>query len=165
MKQYKYPTDVRTHCLSLQEICGFGFDKPGYYDQVYNSVADRLRKANNWIVFVRGNHDNPAYYAEERINHARWRTVPDYSIISVYEHNILCIGGATSIDRYQRIKENARNHVKDVSYYWPDEAPEYKPAELEAIPGTIRIDTVITHTPRRLRKTIPLKSIKTHRSL
>ena len=126
--------------------CGFGFDKLGYYDRVYNTVAGRLRKANNWIVFVRGNHDNPAYYAEERINHARWRTVPDYSIISVCEHNILCIGGATSIDRYQRMKENARNHVKDVSYYWPDEAPEYKPAELEAIPGTIGIDTVITHT-------------------
>ena len=57
--------------------CGFGFEKPGYYDLVYNSVADRLRKANNWIVFVRGNHDNPAYYADERIHHARWRTVPD----------------------------------------------------------------------------------------
>ncbi|MCR4568875.1 MAG: metallophosphoesterase [Bacteroidales bacterium] len=171
MKQYKYPDAkqiivsgdihgdfktlvfklcIRYGCTDTLLIvagdCGFGFDKPGYYDQVYDSVADRLRKANNWIVFVRGNHDNPAYYAEERINHARWRTVPDYSIISVCEHNILCIGGATSIDRYQRIKENVRNHVKDVAYYWSDEAPEYKPAELEAIPGTIRIDTVITHT-------------------
>ena len=140
MKQYKYPDakqiivsgdihgDFKTLVFKLciqygctdtllivAGDCGFGFDKPGYYDQVYNSVADRLRKANNWIVFVRGNHDNPAYYAEERINHARWRTVPDYSIISVCEHNILCIGGATSIDRYQRIKENARNHVKDVA--------------------------------------------------
>jgi len=126
--------------------CGFGFEKPGYYDLVYNSVADRLRKANNWIVFVRGNHDNPAYYADERIHHARWRTVPDYSIISSCNHNILCIGGAISIDRYQRMRENVRNHVKDVSYYWPEEAPDYKPAELKAIPDAIRIDTVVTHT-------------------
>ena len=38
--------------------CGFGFDKPAYYEQVYNKDAGLLRKANNWIVFVRGNHDN-----------------------------------------------------------------------------------------------------------
>ena len=49
--------------------CGFGFDKPGYYEIVYNSVADRLRKANNWVVFVRGNHDDPSYFAGEIINH------------------------------------------------------------------------------------------------
>jgi len=126
--------------------CGFGFDKPGYYDQVYNAVAGRLRKANNWIVFVRGNHDNPAYFAEERINKARWKTVPDYSIITADEHKILCIGGAISIDRYRRMKENVRHPIKDVSYYWSDEAPKFKPGELNTIPDSFQIDTVITHT-------------------
>ena len=33
--------------------CGFGFEKPGYYESIYNLVAGRLKKANNWIVFVR----------------------------------------------------------------------------------------------------------------
>ena len=126
--------------------CGFGFEKPGYYDHIYNAVAGRLCKANNWIVFVRGNHDNPAYLAEERINHVRWRTVPDYSIITANDHIILCIGGATSIDRYRRMKQNVRYPIKDVSYYWPDEAPMFKQEELDSIPDSLKIDTVISHT-------------------
>ncbi len=38
--------------------CGFGFEKPNYYTTLYNRLAGRLRKANNWVVFVRGNHDD-----------------------------------------------------------------------------------------------------------
>lgn len=78
-----------------------GFDKPGYYDQVYNAVAGQ---------------------------------------------NILCIGGATSIDRYERMKQNVRYHVRDVSYYWRDEAPVFMSEELELIPENIKIDTVVSHT-------------------
>ena len=126
--------------------CGFGFDKPGYYEQVYNAVAGRLRKANNWVVFVRGNHDDPAYFAEERISHSRWRTVPDYSVISAAGKHLLCIGGATSIDRYDRLKQNARYHIKHVSYYWPDEAPTFRPDEIASIPEDIKIDTMVSHT-------------------
>ena len=126
--------------------CGFGFEKPGYYELVYKDVAARLGKANNWIVFVRGNHDDPAYFSEERIDHTRWRTVPDYSVISAAGNNLLCIGGATSIDRYKRMKLNVRYHIKDVSYYWPDEAPVFRPDELESIPDGLMIDTVVTHT-------------------
>lgn len=42
--------------------CGFGFEKPGYYENIYKRCRERLSKANNWIAFVRGNHDNPAYF-------------------------------------------------------------------------------------------------------
>ena len=126
--------------------CGFGFEKPGYYEIVYNTVADRLRKANNWVVFVRGNHDDPSYFAGEKINHTRWRTVPDYSVITAASHSLLCIGGATSIDRSFRMKQRNRYHAKPVSCYWPDEAPIFKPEEIESIPAEIRINTVITHT-------------------
>ena len=41
--------------------CGFGFEQPGYYENVYNRNRERLSKSNNWIVFVRGNHDNPVF--------------------------------------------------------------------------------------------------------
>lgn len=70
--------------LIVAADCGFGFEKPGYYENIYNQVAGRLRKANNYIVFVRGNHDDPAYFAEERIAHLRWRCVPDYSVIRAW---------------------------------------------------------------------------------
>ena len=126
--------------------CGFGFDKPGYYEQTYNKVVGRLRKANNWVVFVRGNHDNPAYFNEEKIHYTRWRAIPDYSVISANEHHIMCIGGAISIDRSRRMKENVRYHVKDISYYWPDEAPVFDEKAIESIPEDVKIDSVITHT-------------------
>ena len=126
--------------------CGFGFDKPGYYEQTYNKVAGRLRKSNNWVVFVRGNHDDPAYFEEERIHYTRWRTVPDYSVITTNGHQILCIGGAISIDRSERLKQNVRYHVKDVSYYWPNEVPIFNEEAIESIPADVRIDTVITHS-------------------
>lgn len=129
--------------------CGFGFKKPGYYEQIYSHVAGKLRKANNHIVFVRGNHDDPAYFAEERVAHQRWRCVPDYSVIQACGHGILCIGGATSIDRQIRKDEIARMRDRgnaQKAYWWPDEVPEFRPEEIDSIFEEIRIDTVVTHT-------------------
>lgn len=129
--------------------CGFGFEKPGYYETVYNQVAGRLRKANNWVVFLRGNHDDPAYYSEEKVSYKRWRCIPDYTIIQACGHNILCIGGATSIDRQTRKEENARRRERShlqTAVWWPDEMPVFLPTEIESIPVDIRIDTVVTHT-------------------
>ena len=122
--------------------CGFGFDKPAYYVTVYNQIAGLLRKANNWVVFVRGNHDEPSYFAEQRINYTRWRTVPDYSVIRANGHNILCVGGAVSIDRAMRIPKN----TKEKPIFWADEAPVFRPDEIQSIPADIKIDTVVTHT-------------------
>ena len=61
--------------------CGFGFERPNHYINLYNGLAGRLKKANNWIVFVRGNHDDPSYFQEEKICYERLRCVPDYSVI------------------------------------------------------------------------------------
>lgn len=129
--------------------CGFGFEKPGYYETVYNQVAGRLRKTNNWAVFVRGNHDDPSYFAEEKIRYERWRCVPDYSVISACGHDILCVGGAVSVDRLQRQEENARRRERghlQTAVWWPDEAPIYNEDALDFIPVECPIDTVITHT-------------------
>ena len=51
--------------------CGFGFEQPGYYENVYNRNRGRLSKSNNWILFVRGNHDNPAYFNDYPIKHRK----------------------------------------------------------------------------------------------
>ena len=42
--------------------CGFGFDKRGYYDNMVKRNAKRMNDANNWIVFIRGNHDKPSIF-------------------------------------------------------------------------------------------------------
>ena len=64
-----------------------------------------MSEANNWIVFVRGNHDNPAYFDGVQFNHKRFLAVPDYTILSACNHTILCVGGAVSIDRCLRMQE------------------------------------------------------------
>lgn len=61
--------------------CGFGFEEPGYYENIFRHNSSRLAKSNNWIAMVRGNHDNPAYFSDERISHLRFRTIPDYSVV------------------------------------------------------------------------------------
>ena len=126
--------------------CGFGFEKPGYYDIIHNRNSARLSKANNWILMVRGNHDDPSYFNEEKISHERFRTIPDYSVIQACDHNILCVGGAISIDRYNRQKYDNRNRISQVASYWPDEVPVYDETLLNEISKEFKIDTIITHT-------------------
>ena len=85
--------------------CGFGLGQQGYYENVYHRNRERLSKSNNWIVFVRGNHDNPAYFNDVPIKHSHWMTVPDYSVVRACGHHILCVGGAISVDRSYRISD------------------------------------------------------------
>lgn len=131
---------------SVDGDCGFGFDKPGYYENVFKRNTLRLSKSNNWVVMVRGNHDDPEYFSEERIKHERFRTIPDYSVIQACGHSILCIGGAISIDRNYRKKHDSKYPASATASYWPDEITVYNETALKKISDKFRIDTVITHT-------------------
>lgn len=129
--------------------CGFGFEKPGFYETVYRQVEGRLRKANNFIVFVRGNHDDPSYFSGEKIAFKRWRCVPDYSVVEACGHSILCVGGAVSVDRLPRMEENARRREIRSSFnplWWEDEAPVFDYDAIAFLPKDTRIDTVVSHT-------------------
>lgn len=130
--------------------CGFGFQKPGYFENMYNKCIDRLEKANNWLVFVRGNHDNPAYFDGQHVNYNRWKAVPDYSVLKACGHNILCVGGAISMERtWREASEYHHFHSEDPylpDLYWPNERPVYDEEKLGAIDRDCSIDTVVTHT-------------------
>ena len=131
--------------------CGFGFNELGYYEHVYKRCREKLSKANNWLVFIRGNHDNPAYFSKQPFKHQRWMTLKDYSVIKACGHTILCVGGATSIDRVLRMKSR-QYHLPNPddpfmpNVYWANEIPEYNKAKLDNIDEICAIDTVITHT-------------------
>ena len=132
--------------------CGFGFQRPDYYKDIYTKLSSRLAKANNWVVFVRGNHDNPAYFNGKQVNSRRWKAVPDYSVLRACGHSILCVGGAISVDRgwrkyEQYIIEEEEKYGKLMPYvYWPDEVPVYDEAQLKRIDEGNAIDVVVTHT-------------------
>lgn len=139
--------------------CGFGFERKGYYEEVVRRNRKRLSDSNNWVVFVRGNHDDPAYFDGKTINHKRLVSVPGYSIIQAAGFTILCVGGATSIDRQHRIKawqqkegmerrfasSKAQDHLAP-NYYWENEQPNLDTEKLEVIRELFKVDTVITHT-------------------
>ena len=130
--QYKL-TDT---LLIVAGDCGFGFEKKEYYEQMVRRNTKRMNQANNWIVFVRGNHDNPAYFEGTTFSYKRFIAVPDYTILQACNHSILCVGGAISIDRNYRINEwNKRKYrvhsnesqENDISrnLYWQNEVPVY----------------------------------------
>ena len=122
--------------------CGFGFEKPGYYENMVRKNTRRMSAANNWIVFVRGNHDNPAYFDGHTFNHKRFLTVPDYAVIQACSHNILCVGGAISVDRQYRL--DRKPHDKEI--YWENETPVFDAEKLEAISLSFKVDMLVTHS-------------------
>jgi hypothetical protein len=146
--------------------CGFGFHKRDYYDQVYNRVLPKLEKSNCWVVFVRGNHDNPAYFDGETVSGKRWMAVDDYSLVVTPCGNILCVGGATSVDRYNRESYRPLFHLgknegvlyrKPIGYieepvsmdpadWWPMETPYFDESAMESIHHAGRsVQAVVTH--------------------
>ena len=140
--QYKMTDTV----IIVAGDCGFGFERPNHYVNLYNALAGRLRKANNWIVFIRGNHDDPSYFQEEKISYERFRCVPDYSVVQACGMNALCVGGGVSIDRLARLREDARCIRKETASYWEDEMPVFDEEKLKELSECILVDTVISHT-------------------
>ena len=130
--------------------CGFGFEKPDAYNNIFRRIEKRLVQNNCWIAMVRGNHDDPAYFELQAdgntlIHHARWQTVPDYAVIKACGRMVLCVGGAVSVDRQIRMREMERHLGK--RYYWPNETVRYDAEALEAIRDAgLKVDTVVTHT-------------------
>ena len=78
-------------------------------------------------------------------------TLPDYSVLKACGHTILCVGGATSIDRTLRMASR-RYHIPNPddpfmpNVYWSIEIPEFNKEKLDVIDCQCAVDTVITHT-------------------
>ena len=83
--------EMKDTVLIVAGDCGFGFEQKGYYENIVRRNSKRMNNANNWIVFVRGNHDNPAYFDGKVFNHKRYVAVPDYSILQACGHTMICI--------------------------------------------------------------------------
>ena len=140
--------------------CGFGFERKEYYENIVRRNAKRVNDCNNRFLFIRGNHDNPAYFDGKTFRHKRFMAIPDYSIVKANGHTILCIGGAISVDRQARIeawercqrKMHRHTHTSSAddilspNYYWPDEAPVFNREILSEITSQHKVDTIVTHT-------------------
>lgn len=147
---------MRNTVLIVAGDCGFGFEKQESYENMVKRNTKRMNEANNWIVFIRGNHDNPAYFDGYTFRHKRFIAVPDYTILQACSHTVLCVGGGISIDRQYRLQVWEKKQVRSVSdssanklarnIYWDTEAPVFDKEEMIAISAKYAVDTVITHT-------------------
>jgi hypothetical protein len=130
--------------------CGLGFNKPKYYEDLFEKFNKILSYNNTYVVMVRGNHDDPAYFDGERVNLSNIKAVPDYSVINANDKNILCVGGAISLDRTWRIKQEERinrfSTSKKKSIYWKDEAPIFNKEALDKVTNSTKIDYVVSHS-------------------
>lgn len=129
--------------------CGFGFEKLGYYDQLYRHLHPMLEKQNVLLLMVRGNHDDLRYFSAEVIDYPFMKTLPDYTVVHTMSHNVLCIGGAVSIDRNFRLSimnydRMLGKHPKPL--YWADEPVAYDESQLDVLrKEQVWINTVVTH--------------------
>ena len=133
--------------------CGLGFNKPQYYKNTFDKLNKWCEKHNVHLLMFRGNHDDPEYFDGETVNLPYVKAIPDYSIVMTKHGNVLCIGGATSVDRTWRLQEEKRiNRFKHKTslkkkLYWDNEAVINNPhLEQELIKEDIKIDIVATHT-------------------
>lgn len=93
---------------------GLGFGSDVNMKHRLELINKGLKKLNNVIVFMRGNHDNPDIFNKrwKEFSYSNVKTIKDYTTIQVGDKNILCVGGAISVDR--KVRE------LNVSY-WKDE--------------------------------------------
>ena len=151
IKQYKISNSAFIFCGDF----GLGFEKENYYkEQVIPKIHRVLKKFNCIWYIVRGNHDDPSYFSEQKINTKYIKCVPDYSIIQFQNKNILCIGGGISIDRIWRTHQDVKRYEQYAHYhncsidiaqlsvpssYWYNEQVMYKCVDEH-------IDIICSHT-------------------
>lgn len=151
---FQYMVKYRENCLIIVlGDCGLGFYKPQYYQNVFTKFNQFCEENNIYIMMLRGNHDDPSYFSEEKINFSNIKSIPDYSLILTEQNNILCVGGATSVDRTWRITQEVRLNKfrRKSSYqkklYWNDEAPVLN---CDIIPflneNDIKVNIIASHT-------------------
>lgn len=118
---------------------GIGFKHPLAEISLLKKFNEKLKKSNTTVFVVRGNHDDPSYFYYDKYNTTNIKFVSDYSVLNINDINILCVGGAVSIDRTSR-KKYTEGCGRD---WWIDE--NFK-LDLEKIKTLKNIDIVITHS-------------------
>ncbi|KAA6308669.1 hypothetical protein EZS27_039705, partial [termite gut metagenome] len=168
--------EIENSVIIVAGDCGIGFDKEDFYTVYLKKLNEDLKEKNVTLLLLRGNHDNPDFFKEERINFSNLKTIPDYSIIEKYEdwdddktfqieYSILCVGGAISVDRMDCIAKDIVNFNSlklmfqglsneellkmNTKSYFPNETPYFNEQafdELKEHYKELNLHFVITHT-------------------
>lgn len=122
--------DYRDSYLFQLGDWGIGFHRPNYYKTELSKLNNKLVERNINLYAGKGNHDNPEYFQETNnpFDLSNITLLKDYSELNLLDQNILWVGGAISIDREWRIKENKEFQKRrdERRLWWPDEVFVYK---------------------------------------
>lgn len=99
-------------------------------------INEMLIEDGNDMYVIRGNHDNPSYFTEDKFGFSNIKFLPDFHVLEINGKTILTVGGALSIDRIQR-----REGVD----YWKDEELPHIIPDISQIYDGASIDIVCTH--------------------
>jgi calcineurin-like phosphoesterase family protein len=142
-------TDTLVICVG---DCGFGFDSIKNIILMREKQWDNfLENRNLYVIFIRGNHDNPEWFnptsfINKNLNTERFCLIPDYTVIEWNDKKILCVGGGVSIDKNKRIYGKTMWHGEEMQIkgrLLPDE----------------NIDILVTHVVDINMLTIPIRRI------
>jgi predicted phosphodiesterase len=134
-----------TDCTIIQVgDFGIGFSYKENDEQTLKNLNDFLKDVNVTLLAIRGNHDSPSFFNGD-YDFSHLKLLPDYTTLNLEGYKFLFIGGAISVDRTQRIKENNSNikYGSRKRCYWEKEGIVYNP---EITKNLKDIDIIITHT-------------------
>lgn len=135
-----------THIIQVGDF-GVGFNTLEKEKRMLEMYHHKLVKNNVFVWVVRGNHDYKPYFDNDPFGFTNIKLVPDYTVLNLSDKNILCIGGAVSVDRKFRYTKNQSNGdfetMTGFESWWPDEVFVLDKEKLQNMRD---IDIVVTHT-------------------
>ena len=145
--QYVTRFDIRDAYIIQVGDFGVGFKTLVKEKRQLDDINTALIKRNVIVYAIRGNHDQPSYFENDPFGLSNIKLVKDYTVLNLVGKNILCIGGAISIDRTVRYTkrqlEGDYTTNIGVDSWWKDEGFNYDDSKLVDLRD---INIVVTHT-------------------
>lgn len=139
IKQY----DLRDCTIIQVGDFGIGFELPAKEQRRLDFLNKPLKLRNINLKVIRGNHDNKHYFlGQQEYKKSNIELLKDYSILNIDNLNILCVGGAISVDRKPCKEFNWKGRKEGVDY-WKNEVFLL---DEEKISSMKDIDIVATHS-------------------
>lgn len=134
------------HIIQVGDF-GVGFKTFIKEKRALELIHTGLVKRNVHVWAIRGNHDYKPYFDADPFGFSNIHLVADYSVLNLADKNILCIGGAVSVDRLLNATKNQKEgifeHIIGRERWWPDEVFVLDTERLQAFRN---INIVVTHT-------------------
>jgi predicted phosphodiesterase len=133
------------HIIQVGDF-GVGFSTLEKEKRLLEMYHQKLVKNNVFVWTIRGNHDYKPYFDNDPFGLTNIKLVPDYTVLNLCDKNILCIGGAVSVDRMWRMTKNQKQGIHDgneLKSWWHDEVFNL---DIDKLSTYRDIDIVVTHT-------------------